>query len=254
METKTLLRLIKDDISHLQGITDDFTMESLPSSDEAELALVRAKALVRQLELLQKRTESANTEIAILKPAEEPKAEIPVYNPAEPEPVLASDEGTEINTGYTPTEDERAIIRSELEPLPAAVTPLTEKEIIAETTAQPEQSVAENDQEEEKAAHIEPPGESNQLVNDILSQDRSESGYQLIPIPNIWDGIGINDRILFIRELFENNSSKFEAAVKSINQLDTIQEAVNFLKLNFVWHKSEASQKFLVLVKRRFTN
>ena len=254
METKTLLRLIKDDISHLQGITDDFTMESLPSSDEAELALVRAKALVRQLELLQKRTAGANTEIATLKPAEEPKAEIPVYSPAGPEPVLESGQGAEMDIRLIAPEDERAIIRTDIELLPAADTPLTEKEIIAETTVQPEPSIAENYREEEKAAHIEPPGESNQLVNEILSQDRSESGYQLIPIPNIWDGIGINDRILFIRELFENNSSKFEAAVKSINQLDTIQEAVNFLKLNFVWHKSEASQKFLVLVKRRFTN
>ena len=54
METKILLRLIKDDILHLQGITDDFSMETLPVADEVELALVRAKALLRQLELLHK--------------------------------------------------------------------------------------------------------------------------------------------------------------------------------------------------------
>jgi hypothetical protein len=96
-------------------------------------------------------------------------------------------------------------------------------------------------------------GESNKMVNEILSQEKSESGYQIIPIHNIWDGIGINDRILFIRELFGNNSSKFEAAVTTLNQLNTIQEAVSYLKLNFIWRKTEASQKFLALVKRRFT-
>ena len=96
--------------------------------------------------------------------------------------------------------------------------------------------------------------ESAQMVNELLSQEKSDSGYQIIPIRSIWDGIGINDRVLFVRELFENNSSKFELAVTELNQLATLQEAVNYLKKNFKWHKTDASKKFLVLVKRRFTN
>jgi hypothetical protein len=42
--------------------------------------------------------------------------------------------------------------------------------------------------------------------------------------------------------------------ITTLNQLNTIQEAVSYLKLNFIWRKTEASQKFLALVKRRFTN
>ena len=96
--------------------------------------------------------------------------------------------------------------------------------------------------------------ESSQIANDLFTQEKNESGYQSVPIRSLWDGIGINDRFLFIRELFENDSSKFEQTVNSMNQLTTIQEAVNYLKMNFKWLKSEASQKFLILVKRRFTN
>ena len=91
------------------------------------------------------------------------------------------------------------------------------------------------------------------MVNDILSQEKIDSEYQIIPINSIWDGIGINDRFLFIRELFANSSAKFENTVGTLDKLTSIQEAVNYLKLNFKWNKTEASQKFLVLVKRRFT-
>jgi hypothetical protein len=92
-----------------------------------------------------------------------------------------------------------------------------------------------------------------QLTNDVLSPEKNESGYPIMPINSIWDGIGINDRFLYIRELFANSSAKFETTITALDKLDTIQDAVNYLKLNFKWAKTDASQKFLVLVKRRFT-
>jgi len=92
-----------------------------------------------------------------------------------------------------------------------------------------------------------------QSTNDVLSPEKSDSGYPVMPINSIWDGIGINDRFLYIRELFANSSAKFETTINALDKLDTIQDAVNFLKLNFKWAKTDASQKFLVLVKRRFT-
>jgi hypothetical protein len=95
--------------------------------------------------------------------------------------------------------------------------------------------------------------ESTQAKNDFLPTENTTLGYPVTPIKLIWDAIGINDRFLFVRELFENNSSKFEATVKAIDELGSIQEAVNYLKLNFKWNNSEASQRFLILVKQRFT-
>ena len=102
--------------------------------------------------------------------------------------------------------------------------------------------------------HDNSPDESQQLVNEILVQETSESGYPLIRLQSIRNGIGINDRHQFIRDLFEQDSAKFEATVAALDKLSTIQEAVNYLKLNFKWVKSDASHKFLILVKRRFTN
>jgi hypothetical protein len=253
METKTLLRLIKDDISHLQGITDDFDIQSLPSYDEVELALVKAKALVRQLELLHKRIESNSNELSALNTTDTIKDGIFVPIQSGPEQMGTAEQSDDIKS---------VILREVIEkPAPPRepVTPFlyeTEpilREPVADSSVQKEVLPTVGSEEiiktEENTL-----GESNQMVNEILSQEKSESGYQIIPINNIWDGIGINDRILFIRELFGNNSSKFETAITTLNQLNTIQEAVSYLKLNFIWRKTEASQKFLALVKRRFTN
>ena len=56
MEAKKILCLIKDDISHLEEITRELTGEILPPPDDVDLAIVRAKALITELELLRKLT------------------------------------------------------------------------------------------------------------------------------------------------------------------------------------------------------
>jgi len=350
MEAKTLLRLIKDDIAHLEGITSDFTLESLPLSDEVELALVRAKALLRELELLHKIAVQHENIAVANKPAEEPKIEIPEYQHSGQEPfefiekehaedkqkielkpdlhdLISSeivhdselniadqhntDEIPETSTNtITDNEHFSALVEpaepfdvemdspviSEMEPEEHIDTPdefaesvnlepespnleeeeapkpltdsaepiipeIQEKEapssdataIVSEIQDQKGEIVAEEFKEVKKTLN-ETLGDSRQISNDAITIEKEETVFQIIPINSIWDGIGINDRFLFIRELFANSSAKFETTVASLDKLTTIQEAVDYLKMNFKWNKTEASQKFLILVKRRFTN
>jgi len=70
---------------------------------------------------------------------------------------------------------------------------------------------------------------------------------------NLLDGIGINDRFLFITQLFANSSTLFTTTIIALDKLDTIEEAVNYLKANFNWEKTETSVKFLILIKRQFS-
>jgi len=395
MEAKTLMRLIKDDIAHLEEITGDFLVESLPASDEVELALVRAKALLRELELLYKlalqheniyaavkRSEQTNIELqehyhyeqepfelsasrniddelgntlihgqqdlllaqivsdhevnieeennteavsdvlmnntpaeehftALVEPAEsvvvehinsideeevadedhftalvEPSESVDVapVNPIIEEEVdenISIDESDnfeplieiEDEIADLPTTDiqsNEAITYNVEEPIDnleevtidkvdaAEESVVTiEVEAIQDIPEQSEEILAEEFKEVKKTLN-ETLGESNQgdshlMVNDILSPEKDETEYKIIPINSIWDGIGINDRFLFIRELFANSSAKLENTVTALDKLATIQDAVTYLKMNFKWNKTEASQKFLVLVKRRFT-
>ncbi len=253
METKILLRLIKDDILHLQGITDDFSMETLPVADEVELALVRAKALLRQLELLHKSMVKTDHATSIQEVADKTPDVISQDSDPLREMVANMDTPTLVN----------AVIPIEDAVIPALSVDLEVPNRIQTNSSEQEISIENQIIEVEKSDFKQDPGlnikevtldESSQIANDLFTQEKNESGYQSVPIRSLWDGIGINDRFLFIRELFENDSSKFEQTVNSMNQLTTIQEAVNYLKMNFKWLKSEASQKFLILVKRRFTN
>lgn len=253
METKILLRLIKDDILHLQGIAEDFYIDSLPTAEEVELALFRANALLRQLELLHKALIKSDSQSVILQPKEEPEATPPEISIPDPVQAISAPEIPAHHLAFTPS-DESKPADPVIAESPAYVEPvIIEKEIVQEREVVVERQPISIPIQVE-IIPVEASGETQQMVNDLLLQEKSESGYQIIPIRSMWDGIGINDRILYVRELFENNSSKFETAVTTLNQLSTIQEAVNYLKMNFKWRKTDASQKFLVLVKRRFTN
>ena len=245
METKILLRLIKDDILHLQGITDSFRLDSLPAADEVELALVRAKALFRQLELLHKSiVNSVNQSLNSVVVEETDSSVSKVVSPEQEQIDLIAN-STLDNVTITVNEPIIPVIQVVQQPKLFQQTEVSENEIKSE---KPE--IIPSEQKSEQSDIV---VESEQIVNDLFMQDKSESGYQIIPIKTIRDGIGINDRFLFVRELFGNDASGFEQAVTALDQLTTIQEAVNYLKVNIKWQKSEASQKFLDLVKRRFT-
>jgi hypothetical protein len=253
MEAKTLLRLIKNDIAHLEEITCDFEIESLPSSDEVEVAFVHAKALLRELEILSKLTNRNENSFTALVSADETKGQIPEFDhPPQAQLKLLEIESQDIPLA-SPLEDTKADVPVDQEVPVSLGTSNIEKELSSDISGFKEELLPDKTFKAGKTLG-ETLGESHQMVNDILSQEKSESGFQVLPINSIWDGIGINDRFLFIRELFENNSEQFENAVTAIDNLNNIQNAVNYLKMNFKWHKTEASQKFLALVKRRFTN
>ena len=98
--------------------------------------------------------------------------------------------------------------------------------------------------------------EQTASLNEKLKQTKIELGDTLVelPVKDLKKAIGINDRFLFIRELFANDSNAFDQAIEDLDLCQTIEQAVSYLKKNFKWTKNEASQKFLILVKRRFSN
>ena len=86
---------------------------------------------------------------------------------------------------------------------------------------------------------------------DLKREDNSL--FKPTPIKSLKEGLILNDRYLFQRELFNNDKSKLDDTVAALDRLSNIHEAVEYLKANFRWTKSEASEKFVQLVKRRFS-
>jgi len=73
------------------------------------------------------------------------------------------------------------------------------------------------------------------------------------PIGSLQASISINDRFLFIREVFDNNAAKYNETIRQLDSMTDIKEAVEYLSKNFKIKKTETSLKFVEFIKRRFS-
>jgi len=107
--------------------------------------------------------------------------------------------------------------------------------------------------------------EVNELVggaaslNDKLKQSKIDLGDSLTdaPIRDLKKAIGINDRFLYINELFRGDESMYERSIKTINSFSILPEAEYWmqreLKVKLGWDdRNEIVKQFTQLVRRRF--
>jgi hypothetical protein len=96
-------------------------------------------------------------------------------------------------------------------------------------------------------------------INEQLKTEKQElvSSFQDKPIVDLKKAIGINDRYLFINELFRGDETMYERSLKTINSFAILPEANYWiqreLKVKLGWNEcSEIVGHFDQLVKRRF--
>lgn len=82
-------------------------------------------------------------------------------------------------------------------------------------------------------------------------------GTQSAAISDLKQGITLNDKLLFIKELFNGYSLAYSEAIEILNRFTSFNEAELFLKKNYVvkntWDKKpETVEKFYDLLKRRY--
>jgi hypothetical protein len=98
------------------------------------------------------------------------------------------------------------------------------------------------------------------VLNEKLRANQMEIGALLNnePIKELKKGIGINDRFLFVQELFRGDETMYERSIKTIDGFAIYPEAQFWiqreLKLKIGWNEDSATVKhFDQLVKRRFS-
>jgi hypothetical protein len=261
METKVLLRLIKDDIKLLEEINGSFISDEELSPEEVEVALTRARSLVMEFEMLSKSVVQHHEAIAKPEATVKPVTHDNHFNLGK-ESAMPDKESDLIDLEeeeVSKPKVEETVMGTKAEDLPEVVKTIkkekSEKAVKSEKLVKvkvQEELFAEVEQRNGKIPG-EMPVEKLEMEHDILATDRRNRKFEGIPLESIRDGIGINDRYLFTKELFGNEDEKYEEAIAALDGLATIEEAVGYLKLNFKWNKTEAGQKFLALVKRRFT-
>jgi hypothetical protein len=97
-------------------------------------------------------------------------------------------------------------------------------------------------------------------LNDKLKQSKTELGETLkeSPVKDLRKAIGINDRFLFINDLFRGDEAMYERSIKTINSFTIFPEAEYWisreLKVKLGWNTEHPSvAHFDQLVKRRFS-
>lgn len=73
-------------------------------------------------------------------------------------------------------------------------------------------------------------------------------------IDDIWDGIGLNDRLLFLRELFYGNEEDFRDVVARLNTMERLVQATELIRERYPQWNEESDEvyRFYMTVRRRF--
>ena len=103
-------------------------------------------------------------------------------------------------------------------------------------------------------------GMNGDSMNDRLREERIELAHVLTetPIRDLKKAIGVNDRYVFLNELFRGDEVMYERSIKTLNGFRIYQEAEYWinreLKIKLGWNDSNSIVRhFYQLVRRRFS-
>ena len=101
-------------------------------------------------------------------------------------------------------------------------------------------------------------------LQDTISVDFAADMFEKVPqkksVNDQFQGdlqIGLNDRIAFVKQLFENSQEDFNRVVSQLNTFKNEKEAVKFInkmvKPDYDWsEKEEFEERFMLLITRKF--
>jgi hypothetical protein len=159
---------------------------------------------------------------------------------------------------------------------PVADEIVEEKPSVLEEVKKEKQPVAEEKVEEPVKAEEPVPPVTVQEAKPVVAQDEiltinqkissqlgatntvgGQAGTQ--PIGNLKSAISLNDKLLYIKDLFRGYSLAYSEAIEILNRFTTFEEAEHFLTKNYVvkneWEsKPETTGKFYALLRRKYTN
>ena len=211
-------------------------VEEIPEDEIPERDLVDGEHLVHDNPFVMPVVEDyGNSESQFEKEiVESPKEELPVFEPVE-----------------MPQEEE-AIEEPEPEPV-------EESQEVAEELEQPEEidepmPFANDFEKDDSEYEFDTP---ETLVEHLQHDDNSLAAkLQQKSINELRTAIGINDKFLFVNELFGGSMEKYNRSIENLDDMKTLNGTLiylNELKVELQWNSSnEAYQKLLNLIHRKF--
>ncbi len=234
MDFNATVDLIIRDLYEARDIIDDFRNYAGVPAIQVELAKSKCK--------------SAAEVIALLKNMQNGTA-------IKPAAVTAQKTKTEVETEIKAEPVQTEIIISATPERPA----VAEKKIIQESPAISFKDESHVTRKKNTARTIVADTFSDRpgCLNEQLTSSREDGDLSEIkkikPITNLSDAIGINDRFLFIREIFNGNPESFEQAITRLDNANDLSDARKIIN-DFTGDSTEnsASKQLLELIKRKF--
>jgi hypothetical protein len=161
--------------------------------------------------------------------------------------------------------EEKPIENKSIENKPTAETKIhiekqKEAEPVKPAAAPPEKKTATKESEKKIsvpasiADKFTPPTDlyQEQISSKFPDRDLSQS-LKTKPIKNLSDAIGLNDRFLFISEIFEGNKDSYNQAISRLDKAENLQDAMAII-MSYTGerHENEAVVQLLDLVRLKF--
>lgn len=267
MEKEALLSIIINNLKEVETLVETF--KGKPSIPPAfiRLTLQKVESIREEISLLQNFNEEPSSVPTVPKPETITASTVPNFEwTAEPEKeignsavkIAAEESHSHINVP-TPVVDTAQI----------PLAPEPKKQTTAPVSATPKtepQRIEESPQSKVNAELISQKPKPSPTIGELLAHgkatvvDRITASKELAnqvaigkPVDDIRKAIGINDRFLYQRELFDGNASRMDQTIDELNRLSTFHEAHSFIRSNFNWEEDNATvESFMNNVQRRF--
>lgn len=139
----------------------------------------------------------------------------------------------------------------------------------AEPATEPQSVVLEINEEEDKAPVAEPLIKANineertTILADVISPAAPTIADSIAAptaladeiehsaIRSLSDGIGINDKFLMIRDLFDGNSAEYERVIKELDAMESFDDCMIYIVENYSWNPDSDGAKFIMKLLER---
>jgi hypothetical protein len=137
-----------------------------------------------------------------------------------------------------------------------------------DTNSQNKEPKSESKSQKTEKIEINKTAEHKQTISEVLSESAPKTVYEIIkdikndvdlstklanmPVENISKAISLNEKLMFIRELFDGNADKYNEATTKMNNANSLEEALDMLASYDIDTTKESAGVFIKILYRRF--
>lgn len=250
MDKNEAIKILKEDIQDIYSIVNRFENTNKLHPLDIDLALSKVRNLYELfLKFNSMETYTPEYQKEEISTIAKQEVLIPKSEPIE------SIKQIDTHPIESPKKEEPKKVVVEIKPEAKNIETTTEPEFIIETPQKKE--IIKEQKTQNNSEIIADKFESKKFVHDTIAKNGTKkdvsSKLQSKPIKDINTAIGLNDKFIFIRELFEGNKDHYNETIQVLNNFDTYENALQFLQDNFEWDEEDENFiRLTELVRRKY--